>query len=85
MAAERVTGHLKTVQRREGPVFYIKSRVPGREPRQTTTRLGPKWTEKGRPRAGYYTEKMARDARRGGTASRKDIRGCVRRARALLP
>jgi integrase len=61
-ATQRVTGHLKVVQRREGPVFYIRSRVPGREPVQTTERLGPRWTGKGRPPAGHYTAKTAKDA-----------------------
>jgi integrase len=61
-AQPRVTGHLKVVQRAEGPVYYVKSRVPGREPEQPTTRLGPHWTAKGRPAAGHYTAKMARDA-----------------------
>lgn len=62
MAARRVTGHLKEIQRHDGPVYFIKSRVPGRTPEQTTTRLGPKSTGKGRVPDGHYTPKMAKDA-----------------------
>ncbi|HEY7621443.1 MAG TPA: hypothetical protein VH834_16820 [Solirubrobacteraceae bacterium] len=39
--AKRVTGHLKLIERREGPVWYAKTRVPGRTPEQTTKRLAP--------------------------------------------
>lgn len=64
MAQKRVTGNLRLIARREGPVYYIRSRVPGRVPEETNERLGPKWTERGRPPAGFYTPKMARDALR---------------------
>jgi hypothetical protein len=37
----RVTGHLKLIERRDGPVWYAKTRVPGRSPEQTTRRLAP--------------------------------------------
>jgi hypothetical protein len=41
MSAQRVTGHLKTIDREGGTVYYAKTRVPGRVPEQTTRRLGP--------------------------------------------
>jgi hypothetical protein len=62
MSAERGSGHLKIVQRTAGPVFYIKSRVPGRTPEQTTRRLGPVWKGSGRPPRDHYTRRMAEDA-----------------------
>lgn len=62
MAAKRVTGHLKLLRRKSGSVWYLKTRVPGRRPEQTTERLGPAWTDGGRPPTGHYTRKMAQDA-----------------------
>lgn len=58
----RPTGHLQERQLKTGPVWFIKSRVPGRVPEQTTVRLGPKHTGRGRPAAGSYTRRMAEDA-----------------------
>lgn len=54
------TGHVKIVQRKRGPVFYLKYRLPNG--RQVERLLGPKWTERGRPAAGYYTDRTAEDA-----------------------
>lgn len=34
----RVTGRLRLLQRREGPVWYVKTRVPGRKPEDTMRR-----------------------------------------------
>jgi len=62
MAAQRVTGHLKLLERREGPVWYAKTRVPGRTPEQTTRRLAPAHLRGGKPPAGALTERQARDA-----------------------
>ncbi len=58
----RVTGHLKLVERREGPVWYVKTRVPGRTPEQTTRRLAPAHVRGGRARAGHLTRRQAEDA-----------------------
>jgi integrase len=58
----RVTGHLKLVERREGPVWYVKTRVPGRTPEQTTRRLAPAHLTGGKPPAGTLTRKQAEDA-----------------------
>jgi len=81
----RVPGHVKTVQRNRGPVFYLKYRQA--DGQQVQKLLGAKWTERGRPPAGYYTDKTAEqalqavlaDARRGQAGrrcptSRKDLR-----------
>jgi integrase len=62
MAARRVTGHLKLVRRREGPVWYVKTRVPGRTPMQTTRRLAPAHEGGGKPPSGHLTRRQAQDA-----------------------
>ena len=62
MTDQRVSGHLKIVERTSGRVYYIKSRVPGRRPEQTTRRLGPVWTGGGRPPKDHFTRRMAEDA-----------------------
>ncbi len=59
---QRVTAHLKLEERREGPVWLIKSRVPGRKPQQTTRRLGPAWLRGGAPPADHFTRKAAQEA-----------------------
>jgi len=51
------TGHVFLVKRRRGPQFYAKWREPSG--RQVQQRLGPAWTEKGRPPAGYLTKRTA--------------------------
>jgi integrase len=61
-SVKRVTGHLKLVERREGPVWYAKTRVPGRRPEQTTRRLGPAHLGGGKPARGRLTRKQAEDA-----------------------
>jgi integrase len=58
----RVTGHLKMLERGEGPVWYVKTRVPGRTPEQTTRRLAPAHVGGGKPRAGHLTRRQAEDA-----------------------
>jgi integrase len=49
-----------TIFRREGkrrPVWYARYRLP--DGRQAQKRIGPAWTERGRPPAGYYTKRTA--------------------------
>jgi integrase len=49
-----------TVFRREGPrgpVWYAKYRLP--DGRQVQKRIGPAWTDRGRPPAGYVTKRTA--------------------------
>lgn len=78
--ARRITGSVFVLQRKRGPQYYAKLRVPdptrpGRV-RQVKRLLGPVWTERGRPPAGYLTRKLAEqelhamltDARRGSLA-----------------
>jgi integrase len=50
-------GHVFRVERKRGPCWYAKYRVP--DGRQVQKKLGPAWTERGRPPAGYYTKRTA--------------------------
>jgi len=60
--ATRVTGHLSLLERREGPVWFTKTRVPGRKPSETMRRLAPAHVGGGKPRAGHLTRRQAEDA-----------------------
>ncbi len=51
------TGHVYRVDRVRGPVWYAKYRLP--DGRQVQKKLGPAWTERGRPPAGYFTKRLA--------------------------
>jgi integrase len=65
------TGHVFRVERARGPQWYAKYRLP--DGRQVQKKLGPAWTERGRPPAGHFTKRTAEawlrsvleDARRG--------------------
>jgi integrase len=65
------TGHVFRIERVRGPVWYAKYRLP--DGRQVQKKLGPAWTDRGRPPAGYFTKRLAEawlrstleDARRG--------------------
>lgn len=57
----RVTGHLKLIERKDGAVWYVKTRVPGRTPEQTTRRLAPAHLGGGKPPVGHLTRKQAAD------------------------
>jgi len=65
------SGHVFRVERARGPVWYVKFRLP--DGRQVQRKLGPAWTERGRPAAGHFTKRLAgawlrstlEDARRG--------------------
>ncbi len=67
----RPTGHVFRVDRKRGPCWYAKYRLP--DGRQVQKKLGPAWTERSRPPAGYFTKRTAEvwlrdvldDARRG--------------------
>lgn len=69
------TGHVFRVERARGLVWYAKYRLP--DGRQVQRKVGPAWSERGRPPAGYFTTRLAeawlRDvldqARRGTLAS----------------
>ena len=56
----RVTGHVSLKQRKRGPVYYLKYRLS--DGRQVQRMLGPAWTERSRPPAGYYTRRTAAEA-----------------------
>jgi integrase len=51
------TGHVFRIDRVRGPAWYAKYRLP--DDRQVQKRLGPAWTDRGRPPAGYYTKRTA--------------------------
>jgi integrase len=53
------TGHVFRVDRARGPVWYAKYRLP--DGRQVQKKIGPAWTERGRPPAGYVTKRLAED------------------------
>lgn len=57
--AGRVTGHLKLLKGKRGSVWYLRYRYPSGH--QVQKRLGPAWTERSRPPAGYFTRKGAED------------------------
>ena len=74
-----VSGHVVRVERKRGPdAWYAKYRLP--DGRQVKKKLGPAWTKRGRPEAGYFTKATAQawldetlaSARRG------DLAGAVR-------
>jgi integrase len=56
---ERPSGHVFRVDRKRGPVFYAKYRLP--DGRQVQKMLGPAWSERGRPPNGYFTKRLAED------------------------
>ena len=47
-----VSGHVYRVERRRGPVWYAKYRLP--DGRQVKKQLGPEWPGKGPPPPGYF-------------------------------
>jgi integrase len=53
------TGHVFRVERKRGPVWYAKYRLP--DGRQVQKKLGPAWTGRGRPPAGYFTKRTGED------------------------
>lgn len=53
-----VGGHVFRVDRRGGPVWYAKYRLP--DGRQAQCKIGPAWCRAGRPAAGFFTKRTAR-------------------------
>ena len=51
------SGHVFRVDRKRGAQWYAKYRLP--DGRQIQRKLGPAWTERGRPGAGYFTKRTA--------------------------
>jgi integrase len=72
------TGHVFRVERKRGDQWYAKYRLP--DGRQVQRRLGPAWTGRGRPPAGYLTKRLAEDWLRGtlDEARRGTLPGMVR-------
>ena len=72
------TGHVFRVERSRGPVWYAKYRLP--DGRQVQKRIGPAWTGRGRPAAGYVTKRLAEDWLRNllDEARRGTLPGMVR-------
>lgn len=57
--AQPLSGHVFRVERKRGPTWYAKYRLP--DGRQVQRKIGPAWTERGRPAAGYFTKRTAED------------------------
>ena len=56
--ASAVSGHVFRVERKRGPQWYMKYRLP--DGRQVQQRIGPVWTSKREePPAGYFTKRTA--------------------------
>lgn len=55
--AQPPSGHVFRVERKRGPVWYAKYRLP--DGRQVQKKLGPAWTGRVRPAAGYVTKRQA--------------------------
>jgi len=51
------SGHVFRVDRKRGAQWYAKYRLP--DGRQIQRKLGPAWTERGRPGTGYFTKRTA--------------------------
>jgi integrase len=51
------SGHVYRRSGRRGDAWYAKYRLPDR--RQVQKRIGPAWTSRGRPAAGYHTKRTA--------------------------
>lgn len=56
-----VSGHVFKVERKRGAQWYVKFRLP--DGRQVQKRLGPAWSGRGRPPAGYLTKRSAEATR----------------------
>jgi integrase len=52
-----ISGHVYRYEGRRGPVWRAKYRLP--DGRQVHRTIGPAWTERGRPRAGWFTKRAA--------------------------
>jgi hypothetical protein len=56
---QRATGSVAKVERKRGSVWYARFRLPSG--RQGQKMLGPAWSGRGRPPAGYFTKRTAED------------------------
>src|SRR4051794_28084676 len=56
-AQQPISGHVYRVERQRGTQWYAKYRLP--DGRQVQKLIGPAWTSRGRPPAGYFTKRTA--------------------------
>ena len=72
------SGHAFRVDRKRGPAWYVKYRLP--DGRQVQRKLGPAWTQRGRPPAGYFTKRKAEESLQEllGEARRGTLAGMVK-------
>jgi len=72
------SGHVFRVDRARGPVWYAKYRLP--DGRQVQKKIGPAWSGRGRPPAGFFTKRLAEEWLRQALhqASRGTLVGQVR-------
>jgi integrase len=77
------SGHVFRVTRSRGDVWYAKYRLP--DGRQVQRKIGPAWSERGRPPAGWFTKRTAEDWLRGvlDEARRGTLPGMVRTGATL--
>ena len=78
------SGHVFTIARKRGVQWYAKWRVPtGSDGKRTTyvqrqRRLGPAWTERSLPPAGFFTKKTAEaELRRILTAAEQEPQSII--------
>jgi integrase len=64
MSPKPSTGHVALVKGKRGSSWYVRVRAGGSSGQQIQKKLGPAWTERGRPPAGYFTRRMAETALR---------------------
>ncbi len=57
MAQHPISGHVFRAERSRGPAWYAKYRLP--DGRQVQKKIGPAWTQRGRPASGYATKRTA--------------------------
>ncbi len=57
--AQPPSGHVFKAKRTRGDVWYAKYRLP--DGRQVQRKIGPAWSERGRPPAGYFTKRLAEE------------------------
>ena len=72
------SGHVFRVDGKRGAAWYAKYRLP--DDRQVKKKLGPAWTERGRPPAGHFTKRLAEEWLRSvlDQARRGTLPGMVR-------
>jgi integrase len=76
------SGHVFRVDRARGPVWYATYRLP--DGRQVQKKLGPAWSERGRPPTGYFTKRLAQGWLRFIEHDRERKPSTVRDYRSIL-